>query len=172
MKTRQSGKGLADAVVTCELWSSAVALLLLVLTGLVFEWSINPISRPNPVYSHTHTHHNNMRPLAEKVLVHKRDHRTDFRISIDLESYSRVVGFASRPRNRPFRFRFFVQFLRISRQMRREFLDYAKIASFRILPSSSFIRHPNIQCYWQRREKNSLISKDKERFFCTFRKKR
>jgi hypothetical protein len=36
--------------------------------------------------------------------------------------------------------------------MRRYFLDYDAIAFFHILLSSSFIRHPNIQCYLEHRE--------------------
>jgi hypothetical protein len=48
-------KGLAGAVVICELWRLAVAVQLLVLRSRVYKWSINRVTNPNPVYSHTYT---------------------------------------------------------------------------------------------------------------------
>jgi hypothetical protein len=38
----QAAKGLAGAVVICELWRSAIALELLVVPSGVYKWSINP----------------------------------------------------------------------------------------------------------------------------------
>jgi hypothetical protein len=54
LKTQQAGKGLAVAVVFCELWSITVALLLLVFPSRVYKWSINRVTEPNPVYSRTY----------------------------------------------------------------------------------------------------------------------
>jgi hypothetical protein len=51
---RQAGKCLAGAVVICELWSLAVTLKLLVVPSRVCKMSINPLTNPNTVYSHTH----------------------------------------------------------------------------------------------------------------------
>jgi hypothetical protein len=53
VKTQQSAKGLACAVVSFTVWRLAVALQLLVLTSPVYKWSINPFTNPNPVYGHT-----------------------------------------------------------------------------------------------------------------------
>jgi hypothetical protein len=53
MKTRQAGKGLAGAVVICEMWALAMAL-----TSYVYKWSLNPFDNPNPVYSHTRNRDN------------------------------------------------------------------------------------------------------------------
>jgi hypothetical protein len=53
VKTQQAGKGMEGALVICELWKLAVALLLLVLSSRVYKSSINPFINPNPVSSHT-----------------------------------------------------------------------------------------------------------------------
>jgi hypothetical protein len=53
VKTQQAGKGLAGTVVICEVWRSAIALLLLVIPSDVYQWSINPFINPYPIYSHT-----------------------------------------------------------------------------------------------------------------------
>jgi hypothetical protein len=55
VKTHRAGRGLADAVVICELWRLAVALQQLVVPSHVYKWSINPYTNPKPIYSHTHT---------------------------------------------------------------------------------------------------------------------
>jgi hypothetical protein len=52
VKTQQAGKGLACAVVNCEVWRLEIALWLLSVPSGVHKWSINPISNPYPVYSH------------------------------------------------------------------------------------------------------------------------
>jgi hypothetical protein len=49
VKTQQAVKGLADAVVICELWRLTVTLQLLVVPSRVRKWSINPFANPNPV---------------------------------------------------------------------------------------------------------------------------
>jgi hypothetical protein len=46
------------AVVICIEWRSAMVLYLTVVTSRVLKCSINPISTPNPFYSHTHTRYN------------------------------------------------------------------------------------------------------------------
>jgi hypothetical protein len=45
VKTQQAGKDLASALMVCEWWRLAVALLC--------KWPINPSTNPNPAYSHT-----------------------------------------------------------------------------------------------------------------------
>jgi hypothetical protein len=55
VKTLQAGKGLAGAVVICELWKLTVAVKSLGLTSRVHKWSLNPFSNPNPVYTHART---------------------------------------------------------------------------------------------------------------------
>jgi hypothetical protein len=52
LKIQQTGKGLAGAVVICELSRLAVALYLLAFPSRVLKWSLNPFTNPNPVYSH------------------------------------------------------------------------------------------------------------------------
>jgi hypothetical protein len=47
VKTQQTRKGLANAVVICEFWR------LLVVPSRVYKWPISPFTNPNPVYSHT-----------------------------------------------------------------------------------------------------------------------
>jgi hypothetical protein len=42
----QAGKGLAKAVVICELWR------FLVVPSHVYKWPISPFTNPTPVYSH------------------------------------------------------------------------------------------------------------------------
>jgi hypothetical protein len=49
VKTQQAGKGLACAVVVCELWRLAVVLQL-----RVCKWSVDPFTDPNAVYSHSY----------------------------------------------------------------------------------------------------------------------
>jgi hypothetical protein len=44
---------LVRAVVNCRVCESAIALQLLVVT--IYKWSTNPITNPNPVYSHSYT---------------------------------------------------------------------------------------------------------------------
>jgi hypothetical protein len=51
VKTQQAGKDLACAVVICESWRLAVAL---VVPNHVYKWSINPLSNPR-VSSHNVT---------------------------------------------------------------------------------------------------------------------
>jgi hypothetical protein len=53
VKTQHAGKGLAGAVVICELWRLTVALYLFVDPSRVYKLSINQFTNPNPVYSHT-----------------------------------------------------------------------------------------------------------------------
>jgi hypothetical protein len=48
-------KGLAGAVVICELWRLAVALYLLVVPSRVDKWLINPFTNPYPVDNHPYT---------------------------------------------------------------------------------------------------------------------
>jgi hypothetical protein len=55
VKTHQAGKGLAGAVVMCELWRLAVAQQLFVVPNRVYKWSINPFTNPKPVDSHRYT---------------------------------------------------------------------------------------------------------------------
>jgi hypothetical protein len=55
--------GLACAVLICKVCRSAIALQLLVVRKL---WSINLVTNPNPVYSHTYRWQNN--------------HKTDFSV--------------------------------------------------------------------------------------------
>jgi hypothetical protein len=55
VKTQQAGKGLASAVMICELLISAVALQLLLVPSGVYKWSINPFTNPNPVCIHSYT---------------------------------------------------------------------------------------------------------------------
>jgi hypothetical protein len=45
------GKGLASAVMICELWRLAVMLQLLAVPSRVHKWSINPFTHPYPVDS-------------------------------------------------------------------------------------------------------------------------
>jgi hypothetical protein len=54
----QTEKTSADAVVICEVWRSAMALKLSVVTGRVLKWSINAISNPNSVDCRTHIRDN------------------------------------------------------------------------------------------------------------------
>jgi hypothetical protein len=44
-----------------------MALLLSVVTSRVLKWSINPMTNPNPIYSHTHTHGSVIRSNYEYV---------------------------------------------------------------------------------------------------------
>jgi hypothetical protein len=41
------------AVVIYKVWTLTIELQLLVVPSGVYKWSINPISNPYPVYSHT-----------------------------------------------------------------------------------------------------------------------
>jgi ribosomal protein L37AE/L43A len=47
---------LVRAVANCRVCELAIALQLLVV--MVWKCSVNPITNPNPVYSHTHTRDN------------------------------------------------------------------------------------------------------------------
>jgi hypothetical protein len=47
--------------VICEVWKSATALEILVVTSRVCKWSINPFTNPNSDHSHTHTHTHTLR---------------------------------------------------------------------------------------------------------------
>jgi hypothetical protein len=60
VKTLQAGKGLAGAIVICEMWRSAVALYLLVILSHGNKWSINPMSNypKETVDSATQNHDN------------------------------------------------------------------------------------------------------------------
>jgi hypothetical protein len=52
VKTQQTGKGLAGAVMIGEVWKSAIALQVLVVPSWVYKWSINLFTNQYPVYSH------------------------------------------------------------------------------------------------------------------------
>jgi hypothetical protein len=71
MTTGEDRAGLENfvrALVNCRVCELALVLLLSVVTFC--KSSINPVSNPNTVYSHTHTRDNMVRPhLAIAVLV-------------------------------------------------------------------------------------------------------
>jgi hypothetical protein len=46
-------KGLAGALAISKVWRLVIALYLLVVPSGVYKWSINPFTKPNPIYSHT-----------------------------------------------------------------------------------------------------------------------
>jgi hypothetical protein len=52
VKTQKAGKVLANAVVICELWRSAIVLYLVAVPSGMYKWSINPFTNPYPVCSH------------------------------------------------------------------------------------------------------------------------
>jgi hypothetical protein len=54
VKTQKAEKSLAGAVVICELWRLAVALLLLVVSSRECINTRTQLSNSKPVYSHTY----------------------------------------------------------------------------------------------------------------------
>jgi hypothetical protein len=55
MENVTNSEGLPCAVVICKAWRLAMALQLSTVTSRVLKLSTNPISNPNPVYSHPYT---------------------------------------------------------------------------------------------------------------------
>jgi hypothetical protein len=60
VKTQQAGKALTGAVVICKLWRLVVMLYLVPDLSHLYNWSINPLKNPFPIYNHTPLNHDNL----------------------------------------------------------------------------------------------------------------